>query len=163
LIRNKQEVKKHTKKAILINNLHPYYKLPITHNNVRELVSEVMYGEDCPFNEIIVNFVDNRAIKKLNKKHLKHDYFTDIITFPYNDKSAKDIEGELFISLNTVKENGKIYESGYKMELSRVIIHGSLHLAGYFDKSKRQKELIREKENYYLSKFKNQNRFKRGK
>ncbi|MBE2227612.1 MAG: rRNA maturation RNase YbeY [Ignavibacteria bacterium] len=161
--RNKQEVKKHTKKAILINNLHPYYKLPITHNNVRELVSKVMYGEDCPFNEIIVNFVDNRAIKKLNKKHLKHDYFTDIITFPYNDKSAKDIEGELFISLNTVKENGKIYESGYKMELSRVIIHGSLHLAGYLDKSKRQKELIREKENYYLSKFKNQNRFKRGK
>ena len=151
--RNKQEVKKHTKKAILINNLHPYYKLPITHNNVRELVSKVMYGEDCPFNEIIVNFVDNRAIKKLNKKHLKHDYFTDIITFPYNDKSAKNIEGEIFISLNTVKENGKFYGSGYKLELSRVIIHGSLHLTGYSDKTNKEKELIRNKENFYLSKF----------
>jgi probable rRNA maturation factor len=151
LIRKTKQAKKHSKSAILINNLHPSYKLPITHNNVRELVFKVMYGEDCHFNEIIVNFVDNRAIKKLNKKHLNHDYFTDIITFPYNDKSAKNIEGELFISLNTVKENGKIYESGYKMELSRVIIHGSLHLAGYLDRSMKQKELIREKENYYLS------------
>lgn len=146
-------VKKHSKTAILINNLHPFYKLPVTHNNVRELVSKVMDGEDCQFNEIIVNFVDNRAIKKLNKKHLKHDYFTDIITFPYNDKSTKNIEGEIFISLNTVKENGKFYGSGYKLELSRVIIHGSLHLTGYSDKTKKEKELIRNKENFYLSKF----------
>lgn len=151
--RKPKKVKKHSKTAILINNLHPSYKLPVTHNNVRELVSKVMDGEDCQFNEIIVNFVDNRAIKKLNKKHLKHDYFTDIITFPYNDKSTKNIEGEIFISLNTVKENGKFYGSGYKLELSRVIIHGSLHLTGYSDKTKKDKELIRNKENFYLSKF----------
>ncbi|MBN8585795.1 MAG: rRNA maturation RNase YbeY [Ignavibacteria bacterium] len=151
--RKPKKVKKHSKTAILINNLHPSYKLPVTHNNVRELVSKVMDGEDCQFNEIIVNFVDNRAIKKLNKKHLKHDYFTDIITFPYNDKSTKNIEGEIFISLNTVKENGKFYGSGYKLELSRVIIHGSLHLTGYSDKTKKEKELIRNKENFYLSKF----------
>lgn len=149
--RKPKKVKKHSKTAILINNLHPSYKLPVTHNNVRELVSKVMDGEDCQFNEIIVNFVDNRAIKKLNKKHLKHDYFTDIITFPYNDKSTKNIEGEIFISLNTVKENGKFYGSGYKLELSRVIIHGSLHLTGYSDKTKKEKELIRNKENFYLS------------
>jgi len=153
LNRKPKKVKKHSKTAILINNLHPSYKLPITHNNVRELVSKVMDGEDCQFNEIIVNFVDNRAIKKLNKKHLKHDYFTDIITFPYNDKSTKNIEGEIFISLNTVKENGKFYGSGYKLELSRVIIHGSLHLTGYSDKTNKEKELIRNKENFYLSKF----------
>ena len=151
--RDLKKVKKHSKTAILINNLHPSYKLPLTHYNVRELVSKVMDGEDCQFNEIIVNFVDNRAIKRLNKKHLNHDYFTDIITFPYNDKSAKNIEGEIFISLNTVKENGKFYGSGYKLELSRVIIHGSLHLTGYSDKTKKEKELIRNKENFYLSKF----------
>lgn len=151
--RKPKKVKKHSKTAILINNLHPSYKLPVTHNTVRELVSKVMDGEDCQFNEIIVNFVDNRAIKRLNKKHLKHDYFTDIITFPYNDKSTKNIEGEIFISLNTVKENGKFYGSGYKLELSRVIIHGSLHLTGYSDKTNKEKELIRNKENFYLSKF----------
>ena len=109
-----------------------------------------MDGEDCQFNEIIVNFVGNKAIKKINNDFLKHNYFTDIITFPYNDK-RKQIEGELFISLDTVKKNGEIYSSGFKMELTRVIIHGCLHLAGYKDAKKNEKELIRKKENFYLS------------
>jgi len=109
-----------------------------------------MDGEDCRFNEIIVNFVNDRAIKKINNAHLNHNYNTDIITFPYNDKS-KEIEGEIFISLDTVKKNGKFYGSGYKLELKRVIIHGCLHLAGYKDSTSGQKELIRNKEDYYLS------------
>ena len=109
-----------------------------------------MYGEDCRFHEIIVNFVENKAIKKINKDYLGHSYYTDIITFPYNDK-RNQIEGEIFISLDTVKENAKIYGSGFKMELSRVIIHGSLHLTGYRDTTNKQKELIRRKENFYLS------------
>lgn len=133
----------------MINNLHPVFRLPFTHKHVRELVSKVMYGEDCQFNEIIVNFVGNKAIKKINKDCLNHNYFTDIITFPYNDNS-KQIEGELFISLDTVKENGEIYSSGFKQELKRVIIHGCLHLAGFKDASKKDKELIRKKENFYL-------------
>ncbi|MEO8513058.1 MAG: rRNA maturation RNase YbeY [Ignavibacteria bacterium] len=135
----------------MINNLHPEFRLPFTHKYVREVVSKVMDGEDCQFNEIIVNFVGNRAIKKINNDYLKHNYFTDIITFPYNDK-RKQIEGELFISLDTVRKNGNIYGSGYKKELKRVIIHGCLHLAGFKDAKKSDKELIRKKENSYLSK-----------
>lgn len=146
----KKNDKFHTKSLILINNSHPSYKLPISHNNVRESVSKVMDGEDCRFHEIIVNFVNDRAIKKINNAHLNHNYYTDIITFPYSDKS-KEIEGEIFISLDTVKKNGKFYGSGYKMELTRVIIHGCLHLAGYKDVTVKQKELIRNKENFYLS------------
>ena len=109
-----------------------------------------MDGEDCKINEILVNFIENKAIKKINKDFLKHNYYTDIITFPYNDK-RKQIEGELFISLDTVQKNSKVYGSGYKMELERVIIHGCLHLAGYNDRTKKEKELIRKKENFYLS------------
>lgn len=139
-----------TKSLVLVNNLHPSYKLPISHNNVRESVSEVMEGEDCRFNEIIVNFVNDSAIRKINLEYLDHNYNTDIITFPYNDK-RKEIEGEIFISLDTVKKNSKIYGSGYKQELRRVIIHGCLHLAGYKDAKIKQKELIRSKEDYYLS------------
>jgi len=150
LTKVKNKGKFQTKSLILINNLHPSYKLPISHNNVRESVSKVMDGEDCRFNEIIVNFVNDRAIKKINNAHLNHNYNTDIITFPYNDKS-KEIEGEIFISLDTVKKNGKFYGSGYKLELKRVIIHGCLHLAGYKDSTSGQKELIRNKEDYYLS------------
>ena len=109
-----------------------------------------MYGEDCKIKEIAVNFVENKVIKKINYEYLKHKYYTDIITFPYNDK-REQIEGELFISLDTVRKNAKNYGSGYKRELERVIIHGCLHLAGYKDALKSEKELIREKENFYLS------------
>ncbi len=146
----KKKEKFHTKSLILINNSHPSYKLPISHKNVRESVSKVMDGEDCRFNEIIVNFVNDSAIRKINIAYLNHNYNTDIITFPYSDKS-NEIEGEIFISLDSVKKNGIFYGSGYKTELRRVIIHGSLHLAGYKDATKKQKELIRKKENFYLS------------
>lgn len=140
----------HSNSNILINNLHPTFKPPISHKTVKSLISKVMQGEDCILKEVIVNFVGNRKIKELNKKYLKHNYFTDIITFPYNTK-PKSIEGELFISLDTVKKNGIFYKSGYKRELKRVIIHGCLHLAGYSDGTKNQKELIYNKENSYLS------------
>ena len=109
-----------------------------------------MGGEDCGFSEIIVNFVDKNELRKINRKFLKHNYYTDIITFPYNS-NKKSIEGELFISPETVKENGEIYCTGFKRELERVIIHGCLHLSGYKDVTKREKELIRRKENFYLS------------
>jgi rRNA maturation RNase YbeY len=108
-----------------------------------------MHTEDCILNELVLNFVGNKEIRKINKKYLKHDYLTDIITFPYNSNKKK-IEGEVFISLETVKKNGEIYSTGYKMELKRVIIHGCLHLAGYNDKTNKEKELIRTKENFYL-------------
>jgi probable rRNA maturation factor len=134
----------------LINNLHPAFRLPISHKNVKELVSEVMANEDCVIDELVLNFVSDSKIRSINKKHLKHVFFTDIITFPYNS-DKKQIEGELFISLDTVRKNGKFYGSGYKDELKRVIIHGCLHLAGYNDRTKTQKELIRARENYYLS------------
>ncbi len=109
-----------------------------------------MAGEDCGFSEIIVNFVDKNELRKINRKFLDHNYFTDIITFPYNS-NRKSIEGELFISPETVRDNGAIYNTGFKGELERVIIHGCLHLTGYKDWTKKEKELIRAKENSYLS------------
>lgn len=134
----------------MINNLYPAFKIPITNKSVKSLISVVMNTEDCVLNELVINFVENSEIRRINKKYLKHDYLTDIITFPYNS-NKKNIEGEIFISPETVKKNGEIYNTGYKMELKRVIIHGCLHLAGYNDKTNKQKELIREKENFYLS------------
>ena len=139
----------YTKSNILINNLHPTFKPPITHKNVKSLVSKVIEGEYCKVKEVIVNFVSDAEIKKINKKYLKHNYFADIITFPYNS-NKKNIDGEIFISLDRVKKNGVFYKSGYKRELKRVIIHGCLHLAGYNDGTKKGKELIYNKENFYL-------------
>ena len=150
MLRNTKKLSEFTKRQILINNLHPALKLPLTFNTVKSVVSEVMQGEDCAFNEIILNFVEDKEIKRINNKYLSHNFFTDIITFPYNS-NPKNIEGEIFISLDTVKKNAVYYDTSYKEEFKRVIIHGCLHLTGWLDKTKKQKELIREKENSYLS------------
>jgi probable rRNA maturation factor len=83
---------------------------------------------------------------------LNHNYVTDIITFPYTE-NEKLIDGELFISLEQVKKNSKLYGS-LKNEIRRVIIHGCLHLLGYDDRTQKQALLIRQKEDYYLSKEK---------
>lgn len=109
-----------------------------------------MDGEKSHLSALTINFTDNYLIRKINKKYLNHNYYTDIITFPYN--SSKDcIEGEIFISLDMVKENSKIYNTGYKNEFTRILVHGCLHLTGYKDRTKKEQELIRYKENCYMS------------
>jgi rRNA maturation RNase YbeY len=99
-----------------------------------------------------INLIENSEIKRINRKFLGHNYFTDIITFPYSDGKS-GIEGELFISLDEVKSNALLFGDSFKNEFTRVIIHGCLHLTGYNDKTRNEKELIRAKENFYMSKF----------
>lgn len=89
----------------------------------------------------------------MNVEFLKHDTFTDIITFNYNP-SKTEIEGEIYISIDRVRENAKSFETDFQTELNRVIIHGVLHLIGYNDKTKAQKATMREKEDTYLSLYK---------
>lgn len=88
----------------------------------------------------------------LNQQFLKHDTYTDIITFP----GEKDgfVEGEIYISLDRVAENAGRFSVGMGEELNRVLIHGFLHLMGYKDKRKDEKELMRRKEDHYLELFK---------
>jgi rRNA maturation RNase YbeY len=109
-----------------------------------------MKGEDCNSYSIDINLLGNIEIKRINRKYLNHNYCTDIITFPYCSDYPEKVEGELIISLDEVKRNSVLYNESFKKEFSRVVIHGCLHLAGYKDRTKKQKELIREKENFYL-------------
>ena len=93
-------------------------------------------------------FVDDEEMLKYNKKYLKHESYTDVITF---DSSAdKKIAGDIIISLERVNDNTKFYQVSYIYELQRVMAHGLLHLLGYNDKNKEEKKIIRKKENYYL-------------
>jgi len=79
-------------------------------------------------------FCSNSNIKKLNKKFLKHDYYTDVITFDYSDiYKKKKIFGDIFISIHTVRKNAKIYNVSFHNELLRIMSHGILHLIGYKD------------------------------
>lgn len=97
---------------------------------------------------IFYSFVSDEEILKTNIQFLKHNTYTDIITFNYND--GKVINSEIFISIERVHENAKILNENFEDELHRVMIHGILHLLGYSDKTKKEKELIRKKENEYL-------------
>ena len=93
-------------------------------------------------------FVDDEEMLKYNKKYLKHESYTDVITF--DSSIDKKIAGDIIISLERVNDNAKFYQVSYNYELQRVMAHGLLHLLGYNDKNKEEKKIIRKKENYYL-------------
>ena len=99
--------------------------------------------------DITIIFCSDNYILDVNQKFLQHDYFTDIITFDYCE--GDKLSGDLFISIDTVKENALEYGTDFSEELNRVIVHGVLHLIGYDDHSEEDIEQMRRKENYYLS------------
>ena len=99
--------------------------------------------------DISIIFCSDPYILDINQKYLGHDYFTDIITFDYCE--GYSLSGDLFISVDSVKENSIEYGTDFKDELNRVIIHGLLHLIGYDDHTVEETAVMRMKENYYLS------------
>lgn len=94
-------------------------------------------------------FCTDKYLLNINRKYLQHDDYTDIITFDYTVKDL--ISGDIYISIDRVKENAGVYKVSFQNELLRVMVHGQLHLCGYKDKSNRDAKLMREKEDYYLS------------
>lgn len=99
--------------------------------------------------DINVIFCSDHYILDVNMKYLQHDYFTDIITFDYCEGDR--LSGDLFISIDSVRENAIEYGTEFEDELHRVIVHGVLHLIGYDDHSKEEIAQMRAKEDYYLS------------
>ena len=118
-------------------------------NEIIFLISQAEKEEKIKFGIINLVFCNDGVIREYNRNYLGHDYETDIITFHDKDINNR-AEGELLISVETVKSNSVRFKTGYKMELCRVIIHGILHLCGYQDKTVKEKALMRKKENYYL-------------
>ncbi len=98
---------------------------------------------------VSIVFTSDKQLLKINKERLSHDYFTDIITFDLS-ASKGEIEGELFISIDRVRENSLAYSCSFSEELCRVIIHGVLHLLGMNDSSEKEKLAMREMETKYL-------------
>ena len=94
------------------------------------------------------SFMSDESLLKINMEYLKHNTYTDIITFNYNENEK--ISGDIFISVDRVKENAEKFKTDFEEELHRVIIHGVLHLCGYKDKTKTDSDLMRKKENNAL-------------
>lgn len=109
----------------------------------------VAESESKRLGDIAVIFCSDNYILDVNIKYLQHDYFTDIITFDYCEGNV--LSGDLFISIDSVRENAVFYGSEFADELNRVIVHGLLHLIGYDDHTEEDIAQMRAKENYYLS------------
>ena len=99
--------------------------------------------------DISIIFCSDNYILDVNQKYLQHDYFTDIITFDYCEGDR--LSGDLFISIDSVRENALEYGTDFSDELNRVMVHGILHLIGYDDYTEEDIAMMRKKENYYLS------------
>jgi rRNA maturation RNase YbeY len=98
---------------------------------------------------IDVVFCSDAYLLEINRAHLQHDTYTDIITFDYCE--SNQVSGEIYISTDRVRENASIYGIALRDELDRVLVHGILHLLGYTDKTKAQKAKMTATEDYYLS------------
>lgn len=120
---------------------------------VRQWIEKTIQQYDKKADTITVIFCNDAFLLDLNKKYLQHDYYTDIISFPL---SAEPISGELYISIDRVKDNAKKFKEDESLELLRVIIHGILHFIGFKDKSDADKTAMRDAENQALTFYKNE-------
>jgi rRNA maturation RNase YbeY len=119
---------------------------------LKQFIKHIFSSEGKELNSVDFIFCNDEYLLSMNKQFLQHDYFTDILTFDLSkDNSA--IIGEVYISIDRVKENAVTHNTTYLNELRRVIFHGALHLCGYLDKANSEKTLMTEKENYYLEQF----------
>ena len=114
-------------------------------------ISNVISDEGCTLEEISYVFCDDDYLHKINVEFLQHDDLTDIISFDYS--IGKHIQGDIFISVEHVRDNAKDFNVSFEEELHRVIVHGVLHYCGYKDKTDADAKTMREKENHYISKL----------
>jgi probable rRNA maturation factor len=121
----------------------------IDEEKFKRLVEIIIEKEGYRRGEINIIFTSDTTLQRLNKEFLERNYFTDVVAFSNSFK--KTISGEVYISVDRVKENSNKYSEGeFMRELKRIIIHGILHLMGYNDKTKKEKEIMTSKEELYL-------------
>ncbi|MCH7784433.1 MAG: rRNA maturation RNase YbeY [Bacteroidetes bacterium] len=120
-------------------------------NIISEWISETISSEGFTEGKITYIFCDDEYLNKINLEFLNHDTLTDIISF--DNRLGKQINGEIYISAERVRENAKIYKTNFKDELHRVMIHGILHFCGYNDKSDAETKIMRNKEEESLGRL----------
>ena len=120
---------------------------------IKKIVKTVYRNENVYDSHISIIFTNDELVSSLKKSFFKINELTDVIAFRLNDYSEKMVEGEVYISVERVFYNAKKYNEKKTNEISRVLIHGILHLLNYKDNEKESKKLMTSKENYYLTKI----------
>lgn len=119
-------------------------KKPIAKKQINSLIEM----ENMKAGDLCFIFCSDLFLLDMNKKHLNHDYYTDVITFDYTADNV--VSGDIFISVERIDENARKFGVSFNHELSRVMYHGVLHLCGYNDRLKDEKRTMREKEDFYI-------------
>ena len=117
-----------------------------------EIISSVLMEEGKTLAEILVIFTSDEILSDLKKEFFNKEHLTDVISFRMNDYNEEKVEGEIYISVPQVERNARKFDQSFSRELSRIIIHGSLHLLNYDDSTIDSKIKMTEKENYFLKK-----------
>lgn len=126
------------------------FRLKETHR-IKEFICKVISDENKKPGDLIFIFTGDVRIKEINQEFLGHDYYTDVISFDYHQ--GEFINGEIYISIDTVRNNSLIYKSGIFEEVMRVMIHGTLHLLGFRDDSEEEKGKMIERQEELLTRF----------
>ena len=117
---------------------------------IKQWIKATIETEGFRLKELNYIFCSDQYLLQINQQYLDHDTYTDIVTFDNSEKEGI-IEGDIFISIDRIRENAIKFNSGEENELHRVIIHGALHLLGYQDKKAESKKIMTGKEDHYLS------------
>jgi probable rRNA maturation factor len=120
-------------------------------SQLKNFIHSIFRKEGKKLDSLNYIFCTDKALLEINRQFLAHNFYTDIITFDLSEKKA--IKAEIYISVDRVRENALQIGVSFKSELHRVIFHGVLHLCGYKDKNKKQKLVIRAKEDFYLTRY----------
>lgn len=118
---------------------------------LKSFIGSIFKTEGKQVEAINYIFCSDKRLLEINREFLNHDYYTDIITFDLSESDK--VSAEIYISLDRVRDNAKMVGSSIDSELHRVIFHGALHLCGYGDKKTKEVKVMREKEDYYLKKW----------
>jgi probable rRNA maturation factor len=118
---------------------------------LKEWIAEAVAAEEFLVGDINYVFCTDEYLHKINLQYLNHDTYTDIISFDY--RVGKQLHGDIFISVDRVRENATKFEVDFNSELLRVLIHGILHFCGYKDKLDNEVNAMRAKEDYYVARY----------
>lgn len=119
---------------------------------INKWLHKVILHHDLKLGDLNFIFCDDTYLLRINQEYLDHDYYTDIITFDQSDDEGF-IEGDIFISIDRIRENAQNQNISFDNELKRVLVHGILHLIGYGDQTMEEKQIMRKKEDACLSLF----------
>ena len=122
-------------------------------NKIKRMIEQIFLYEKKPLDRLNYVFCSDDIILDINRRYLKHDSYTDIISFDLSENKDEKITGEIYISVDRVRDNASKMKLPFTYELARVIFHGALHLCGHKDKTKKEKQEMTKREDLYLKKY----------